>query len=176
MTLVSLLLQGDVGGADRTKKPESTSSYNYRVVKEVRVQGGSYQKAFSHAPNSPHTHPRPPPDPAETQQVVCPRRSVRQEEQETAAEAAEEHGGPRRRSGAPTDPIREGIECFHSCEIIFSLVLLKYFQFCTPGRRFAHAGHHEISPPVSTELLCRKPAEPSPAAQAYQSLSQPRGE
>lgn len=41
-SLVSVLLQGDAGGADRTKKPESTSSYNYRVVKEVRVQGGSY--------------------------------------------------------------------------------------------------------------------------------------
>lgn len=119
MTLVSVLLQGEAGGADRTKKPESTSSYNYRVVKEVCIQGGSVQKAFSHTPASPHTHPCPPPDPAEAQQAVRPRRPVRQEEQETAAEAAEEHGGPRRRSGAPTDPIREGIECFHSCETPF---------------------------------------------------------
>lgn len=29
--------QGDAGGADKAKKPESTSSYNYRVVKEVRA-------------------------------------------------------------------------------------------------------------------------------------------
>ena len=27
--------QGDSGGTDKPKKPESTSSYNYRVVKEV---------------------------------------------------------------------------------------------------------------------------------------------
>lgn len=118
-TLVSVLLQGEAGGADRTKKPESTSSYNYRVVKEVCVQGGSVLKASSHTPASPHTHLCPPPDPAEAQQAVCPRRPVRQEEQETAAEVAEEHGGPRRGSGAPTDPIREGIECFHSCETPF---------------------------------------------------------
>lgn len=78
MTLVSVLLQGDAGGADRTKKPESPSSYNYRVVKEVCIQGGSVPKAFSHTPDSPHTHPCP--DPAEAQQVVCPRRPVRQEE------------------------------------------------------------------------------------------------
>lgn len=45
------LLQGDAGGVDRTKKPESTSSYNYRVVKEVRALG-----AFLHTLDSPHTH------------------------------------------------------------------------------------------------------------------------
>lgn len=35
--LVSGVLQGDAAGTDKTKKPESTSSYNYRVVKEVQI-------------------------------------------------------------------------------------------------------------------------------------------
>lgn len=30
-------LQGELGGTDKPKKAESTSSYNYRVVKEVSV-------------------------------------------------------------------------------------------------------------------------------------------
>lgn len=54
VTIVSVFLQGDMVVADKTKKPESTSSYNYRVVKEVRVQTGDYQKAFPpHTPDSP---------------------------------------------------------------------------------------------------------------------------
>lgn len=49
-----------------------------------------------------------PPDPAEAQQAVCPRRPLGQEEQEAAAEVAAEHGGAHRGPGAAADPVREG--------------------------------------------------------------------
>lgn len=117
-------------------------------------------------------------DPAASQPAVCPRRSDRQEEQETATEAAEEHGGSRCRPRAPADPLREGIKGFH-LKMCFLYVIVdkpSHQPFSSSGRRFANAGYHEARTPVSTEFLCRKSAEPSPAAQAHQSVPQPRGE
>lgn len=48
--------------------------------------------------------------------------------------------------------------------------------FIISGRGPTDAGYHEASTSVSTELLCRKPAEPSLASQKHQSVPQPWGE
>lgn len=106
-------LQGDSGSTDKPKKAESTSSYNYRVVKEVLVQSLSSSRehfVVSQLKELSLTELIPScfPDPAAAQQAVRPGRPVGQEEQEAAAEVAAEHGGSRRGPGAAADPIREG--------------------------------------------------------------------
>lgn len=103
-------MKGDSGGTDKPKKAESTSSYNYRVVKEVwnrtvnsrRTSEGFYFLFYFFNPFLFRL------DSAATQQVVHTRRSFREEEQETAAETSEEHGGSCCGPGAAADPIREG--------------------------------------------------------------------
>ena len=114
MTLSNTLLfflvpsQGD---SDK-KKSESTSSYNYRVVKEVPFifRWIRSNKIFSNVPEWGHAVvmtavPVCFSDPAASQQAVCPGGSFRQEEQEAAAETAEEHGGPQCGPGAAADPL-----------------------------------------------------------------------